>query len=258
MATKKLYCKVFRPEGKRFAPIDLRTRQIDRTKEVFLYPDKPVEVESKLADILLEQDPHLVSTKPYDPKEDPVQQSMERREKHLKKVHVATQPETAEERAAANARFIRDGGQKTKLRPVQDKGLAHQGDAQDPDVIAADKEDVLQYVEILSEIMEVPEAEMTIDFIRTYGKKLNMTFKGKKRDLILKQFNERCDKLTAAIEKRLKTDTLVTTENHVPGEVSVTTPPGFEPPTGEEPPTEVEEPKDGGGSLPETEEPAKD
>lgn len=66
----KLYLNVNRPKGKTFRLFDLYGRLDKAVKPIVLYPDKPTEVPSEIAERLLEQDPNLVSKKPYDgPKE---------------------------------------------------------------------------------------------------------------------------------------------------------------------------------------------
>ena len=56
-----LYLKINKPAGKRFYLRNPATGAIDYSKVYILYPDKPV----KAPEALLEQDPHLVSKKPF-------------------------------------------------------------------------------------------------------------------------------------------------------------------------------------------------
>ena len=57
--------KVNLPGGKRIRVRDKWTDKVQYKKAYILYPNKPCNVPNEDAERLLEQDPHLVSTKPY-------------------------------------------------------------------------------------------------------------------------------------------------------------------------------------------------
>lgn len=61
----KLYLAVNLPEGKRIRLRDKWTDKVDYKVAPILYPNKPTEVVDEKAERLLEQDPHLVSKKPF-------------------------------------------------------------------------------------------------------------------------------------------------------------------------------------------------
>lgn len=60
----KLYTKFNKP--RKITPINPQSGQPDYNKAVTLFPNEAVEVADELAERLLKQDPHLVSTVPYD------------------------------------------------------------------------------------------------------------------------------------------------------------------------------------------------
>ena len=59
----KLYLKIDRKEGKMCGYLDRKTLQAKRV--AVLYPHKPTEVPDKAAELMLEQNPHLVSKTPF-------------------------------------------------------------------------------------------------------------------------------------------------------------------------------------------------
>ena len=52
------------PKEKRFRPLDKTSAKVDYTKTFYLKPDVPTEVPDDIAEILLFQNPNLVSKKP--------------------------------------------------------------------------------------------------------------------------------------------------------------------------------------------------
>jgi len=74
-----LYLAVVLPEGgKSGKRIRLRNKwedKVDYKKTYILFPTKPTDVPDDVAELLLEQDPHLVSKKPFSATETPSSQS---------------------------------------------------------------------------------------------------------------------------------------------------------------------------------------
>ena len=67
MEKVSLYSKIGREKRIRF--IDQRAKTVDYSKPVlYLHPTRPTVVAKEDAEILIKQDPHLVSYKPYKPK----------------------------------------------------------------------------------------------------------------------------------------------------------------------------------------------
>lgn len=157
----KLYSKL--PRMKRVRPIDQRSKKVDYKQTFFLHPTDPVEVPDDVANILLKQDPHIVSKEPYSGKED------------------------VSERPPVGYR----GNAKEVIAPAKPKADA-----------PTEPEDYEQYIPVLRELSEKGDfSKMELKEIRAYGDllglKIRPTLKG---DNQRKLFVERVNAISKALE----------------------------------------------------------
>lgn len=205
--TTELYLKI-KQNGMKFSPIDPVTNRVNKKIVVILFPEKATKVDTSVANVLLEQNPHLISTEPYQESEDIQVKTRKESEAHRAEIEKKRMMETTEERRKANARFVRVAQgtmarQKMKTAPSVDKGLMYSGDrnAIDDKGKPRFKDDPMQYVEILAEFAEVNRETVKREELRNFAKNLNVKL-GKKSSVsaILPVLDERAEKLTKQIK----------------------------------------------------------
>lgn len=211
--TTVLYLKIAQPQGMKFSPVDPLTNLVNKDVKkggviILLFPKEPTDVPSKIAAVLLKQNPHLISTEPYKEKDDVRIKTRKDGEKTRNEFEAKRMMETTEQRAKANARFIKVSATsaariKQKVRPSHDPGLLYGGDRNAINDKGEDekKDDVMKFVEPLSEFAEVDRENVTREQLRHFAKTLEVKL-GKKsaRDSILAVLDERSVKLTHRIK----------------------------------------------------------
>jgi hypothetical protein len=210
--TKTLFLKIKQDSGMKFSPVDPLTNRVNKKSVVLLFPDEPIEVETKLADLLLKQNQHLISEEPYKPEGDVRLQTVKEAEKARATYQAKRMMETTEERAKANARFIKSADnsnarQFQKVRPSHDPGLLYGGDrnAVDDKGESLNKDDVMKYVEPLSEFSEIDRETVKRERLRYFAQVFGASLgRASSVSAILTILDKKAAELTKKIEAVMK------------------------------------------------------
>lgn len=203
----KLYLQINEKNGKRMRPLHPRTKLPIVGKEVILYPDKPTEVSTEIAEILLEQDPKFVSLKPYDPEKDPMIQVLKMRQSRLDRSKKMQEKEMRE-REKANLKFKRIKEEQgvmaaayqeelRKKKEEKEKVVAKTKDSDSDDYIAL-------YTPSLSELAERKLEEMKPSEFKEYAGRLGFKLNGRTKAGWILQMEKRCDELSLKIQEQMK------------------------------------------------------
>lgn len=195
-----LYTTLDEPRGKRFRPVNTRSGLPDYNREVILYPTKPTKVPVDTAEILLEQDAHLISKEPYSEDKDPVKMHMKKIQEARSKRLEAREKENDEKRKAADARFKR-------------KKLSKEAKAERRELPPANKipEKVLdgedfrgKYIDVLAALAEKKIGNMKPTELKEFAGKLDLKLQGNTKKGWIAQLEARASYLTDAIREQMK------------------------------------------------------